>query len=172
MSQIAKSLWSGALQQHQMDVIELTWLITGTQAASIVGQKPEITYGFNAAGTPTDELGQTTIDNLIGSNIITAATSFGSTAMGTDAFGFVLSTKGQLDKLYYGRLEVYTTSLSTVIAGGLDYSVTSMPNTLPTAGSPRFAKTSTGDVAGLFVFTGLDALTSGFIRVSLFGRFK
>lgn len=173
MSLIAKQYWSAALQSHSLDVIELVWRITAAGVAEMVNFKPEITFAYNAAGTPTGELGQTTIDRLIGSGIINASVSFGSTAMGTDAFGFVLSTKGQVDKLFYGEYQVILPgSVNRSFGFGLDYSVTSMPNTLPAATAPRFAKTSTGDIAGLFTSSGLDTTTSGIIRVNLFCKLK
>lgn len=173
MSLIAKQLWSGPLQTHEYDVVELTFKITGAKAVGFYTSRPSCTYGFDAAGSATAELGQTTINNLVGDNIITAATSFGSTAMGTDAFGFVLSLDGQFQSLSQAAVKVSLAgTITEEVVNTLAYSTTTMPNTLPSAGAHRIALTSTGDVAGLIVVTGLDAASSGFIKISLYGKLK
>jgi len=170
-------LWSDKLQQHEFDSISLVFRITAATTASFYASslRPDITFGYNAAGVPTDELGQTTIDNLIGPNIITAATSFGATAMGANIFGFVLSTKKQLLSLEYAEVTVLNSATAATTFQAvqcLPYSLTNYPNTLPAVGQHRIGITSTGDAVGIISVTGLDAIASGFIKINMFGKLK
>ncbi len=152
---------------HQFRRLSFFWEITGAKAASVITPRFDTTFGFDAPGSATAALGQTTIDNLLGStNEVLAATAFGSTAMGTDAFGFVIAMNGQ------NKSVKQATITSNVGAGGASVTAsalgqtTALPNTLPALA--RVQKTTGGNLAGQVVLAGLDSATAGFIRLDVY----
>ena len=171
-------LYDESLQRHQYDEVEAVFKITGAKAVGFYMPKPNVTQGFDAPGSATAELGQTTVDNLIGANQVTVATSFGSTAMGADVFAFVLSTGGdesqaQFRKLFQAKVEVSLAgTVTSIYVDTLDYSTTNFPNTLLTAGTAIVGKTANGNLIAVLRVTGLDAATSGYIKVTFKGQFK
>lgn len=154
------------LGQHQKAVLQLVFNITGAKAASVVGDTPRITFGFDDPATATSALGQTTVDRLIGANQVDCATAFGATAMGLNAFGFVLDCAGQIANAS-GIRAMLSAGTPVWAAGG---AVTTLPNTL--AASGRLAVTPNGNLAGQLVISGLDAATSGLLVVELFVELK
>lgn len=163
-------IYNEGTARAQMDVIQIVWKITAATTVGYYDAKPSILTGFATGG----ELAQTSIDALIPNSGIVAATSFGSTALGVDAFGFVLSLDGQLSKLFFADLSVTlavpTLTVAVARADGAAYSTTNLPNTL--AAPMRITRTTTGDVAGQFVITGLDAATAGTIVLNIYGKLK
>lgn len=161
-------LVSDALGRHQGYFLNLFFAISAAKTIAFIGSDvPQATFGFDAPGSATAALGQTTIDNLLGSvNEVLAATAFGSTALGTDAFGFVLACEGQIKEVKSIRV------LSNIGTGGADVNAsaagqtTALPNTLPAFA--RVQKTSGGNIAGQVVLTGLDAATAGLVQIQLF----
>lgn len=161
-------LTNEALQRSLPFTLRFTLSISAAKTASLVGKNgiPGVTFGFDTAAAVTDALGQTTIDNLLGlTSDVVAATAFGSTAMGTDAVGFVLACSGQV-KLVHGMRVTTNTGASgatlTACAGGI---TTALPNTLPALA--RCALTAGGNVAGQFVIAGIDSVTSGYVVVEI-----
>jgi hypothetical protein len=109
---------------------------------------------------------QATVDSFLGiTNDVVVATSFGSTAMGTDAYGFIINCQGQAASAAWAEMTVNmafaiqasTTVLQSqqVIVVGAGLVTTALPNTL-TAG---FAVTAGGNIYGRLICTGLDAGT-------------
>ncbi len=150
------------LARHQPDnEILLTLAITAAKTVSWIGIKPEIITGFD-----TGDFTQAAIDALLNStNEVLAATAFGSTAMGTDAFGFVLNCLGQVRAVrsmtVATNIGVGGATVSCVCAG----QTSALPNTLPALA--RVQTTSGGNIAAQFVITGLDAATSGLLQIRL-----
>lgn len=155
-------LVNNAAAAHQFRKLTFVWQITGAKAAALLLPQPEATFGFDAPGSATAALGQTTIDNLLGStNEVLAATAFGSTALGTDAFGFVINMNGQIKSVKAASI------VSNVGASGASVTAyclgqtTALPNTLPALA--RVQKTSGGNLAGQFVLANLDSATAGVV---------
>lgn len=164
---IVPNLQNDSLARHQTEPIRLVFSITGAKAAVILGSNPfQATWGFDVAAGVTSPLGQTTIDNLLSStNEVIAATAFGSTAMGTDAFGLVVNCDGQLKNIrtmhVYSSCGTAGASVDAIAAG----TTTALPNTLPAVA--RAYCTVNGNFAAQFVLTGLDAATAGVIIIDL-----
>lgn len=156
-------LTNGGLDQHQPSaVIEVMIKITAAKTAEVVGPVFGATFGFDAPAGATSALGQTTIDTLLGStNEFVAATAFGATAMGTDAFGFVFDLEGQAKYTDECYLEVVGNVGGTAVALGVQGQTGALPNTL--AAPARLQVSSAGNVAGQLVITGLDAATAGLL---------
>lgn len=159
-------LRENALAGHQRAVIDLHYLITGAKTGSWMSQLPEITSGYDAPGSATAALGQTTIDNLLGStNEFVAGTAFGATAMGLDAFAFVLNLDGQAVYSNEATLRVTCNIGGTTTVDEVKAQITALPDTL--AAPARMQVSSAGNVAVQFVKAGLDAATAGLIHFEL-----
>jgi hypothetical protein len=160
-----KVLTSDALDRHQTTPIKVFLNITAAGVFAVAGNnKCRATFGSAAAGALTDPLGQTTIDQTLGSvNEVLAATAFGATAMGVDAIGGVIDCEGQIRDILDVKVR------SNIGSGGAQVSVfgsgqtTALPNTLPAL--VRVQKTSLGNIAIQAVLAGLDAASSGFIEL-------
>lgn len=147
---------------HQFRRLQFLWEITGAKAASIVNPKFDATFGFDAPGSATAALGQTTIDNLLGStNEVVAATAFGSTAMGTDAFGFVIDMDGQIKSVKAATITSNVGASGATVTAVCEGQTSALPNTLPALA--RVQKTTGGNLAGQFVLANLDSATDGIV---------
>lgn len=160
------------LYRSQYSVIDSIISITGakTSADQNYPYAAPILYGYDAA-----DLTQTLVESFLGhTSQIVCATAFGSTAMGTDALGFVidmggaisvqtgLSANGQAASLS-GVEAVFTTAAGAQAASGLwvPGSRSALPNTLASAA----AVSPDGDIYGHIVLTGLDAATAGYVHL-------
>lgn len=116
-------------------------------------------------GLAAGDFVQATADSLLGSvNDVITATMFGSTAMGTDAYGFILSFDGQIQKVVYMK---YTFWLATEIAHELLSTTTAPTNAL----TEVCYQTPAGNIAGRIIPAGFDAGT-GLLEVELGVFFK
>lgn len=148
-----------ALAKSQLHKLNLVYIITGAKdvrkARGSVFQSIE---GFDAG-----DFVQSNVDALVGSGQIVVGTQFGSTAMGTDAFGVILRTNGgtevgQIKKIAYMRVTVAGVPMPIVEA-----SDSALPNTL----TQGIAKTENGDLYLRLIYTGLDSDTSGEIEIEI-----
>lgn len=161
------------LARSQYEVIDNIITITGakTYADQAYPYPAPVLYGYDTA-----DLTQTKVEAFLGhTSLITAATSFGSTALGTDALGFVIdmgalisvqtgvSANGQAQ--FVAGLEVeYTTSAAAAAVSGVwvpGVTTNPLPNTLAAA----VTASPDGDVYGHVVLTGLDAATAGYVHL-------
>lgn len=167
MSTIVPLLDNEALARHQTTPLRLSFTITGAKTATIQGPNPfQATFGFDTPGSATAALGQTTIDNLLViPNEVIAATAFGSTAMGVDAFGLVVLFNNQLRAIRSMHVSSNIGSGGATVDTWCAGTTTALPNTLPALS--RCYITSAGNLAAQFVLAGLDAATSGTIQIDL-----
>lgn len=162
----AFTLGSARLASAQPLEIKLFFTVT-SGAVSFLGTKnlPPVIFGV-AAGDFT----QAAVNALLekdssGASLSASSTSeidttvaFGSTAMGVDAFGFVVYTAGQVDYVIGATAILHQASEDVKFVSR----VTSLPNTL-TAG---LLVTPAGNLAGRVILTGLDSAT-GVIEITL-----
>lgn len=160
------ALKNDALARHQFYRLQFLFEVTGAKAARLITPIPEATFGFDTPGSATAALGQTTIDNLLGStNEVLAATAFGSTALGTDAFGFVINCAGQVKSVKAATITSNVGSSGASVSASCLGQTSALPNTLPALA--RVQKTTNGNLAGQFVLAGLDSATAGVILVTV-----
>lgn len=141
-------------QRHQTTTIKFLYEITGAKTVVPMGQYPSAVAGFDT-GTFT----QAALDAVCGTANDVLAAVYGSTAMGTDAFGLVAGI-GNVGKVIAARYAVTATV-------GAWQKRTAVANTLATAPEIRAVETSAGNVAVQLVSTGLDALTVGVIAIEI-----
>lgn len=166
MPTFSKDLPSDALRKSQVDSVIIIYKITAAKTASQLtdSQAPSILM-FD-----TGDSSQAAVDALLGTDDdITYATSFGSTALGSNAVGLVVKNGA-------AKSAVYTLVTNTQTAGGtpaLDVasivgngtSTTALANTL----SSKYAVTAAGNLYLQFVGnSNLDACTAGFLVFELF----
>lgn len=156
-------------------------IITITGAKTYADQ--QYPYTFPALyGYDSTDLTQTKVEAFLQHpSAITCATSFGSTALGTDTLGFVVDTAGLYlpnpavvgQRPSVGQVaSVAGLQVAANLGGtgssywvpGTPPSTTILPNTLPSA----IGVSSDGDPYGHVVITGLDAATSGFIHLRFY----
>lgn len=160
-------LKNDAAARHQFRRLVFAFQVTGAKTAVLISPIPEATFGFDTPGSVTAPLGQTTIDNLLGSvNEVIAATAFGATALGTDAFGFVINMNGQIKSVAGASIVSNVGASGALVSASCLGQTTALPNTLPALA--RVQKTSLGNLAGQFVLAGLDTATSGIVFLEVF----
>lgn len=154
------TLRNAGLQKSQVHEFEFLFTTdSGAVSLSSANLAAPITFGTATGGT----LSQDTIDALLGSeDEVIAATAFGATAMGIDAFGFVLNCGGQVASLQALIFAETAAAEAIVIPSG-----SAMPDTL-TNGAYL---TSEGNIAGRIIITGLDTSDDPF-RVRLLVTLK
>jgi len=150
------------LQRSQFDELVVEFLVTGAKTASqMTLQGAPVIFGYDAAAFV-----QADVDTLLGTaNDVVVATSFGSTALGTDAFGFVIA-HGSAKKLISVTAFTYQAAGGTPVSTHLLYvgagaATTALPNTLVN----NCAVTAGGNIYGKFIALNLDAVTAGAIKL-------
>lgn len=148
----ARQYKSAELQKHQFEELRFVIkLASGVPSLSPASNASPIILG---TATNTAPLTQAGIDAFLGSSSeVVAATAFGSTAMGTDSLGFVINLNGQAAECISVEGTLYD---STVIGKGAVASTSALTDALSTA----VAATSSGNVYGRVVASGLDASSS------------
>lgn len=157
--------WNDALQDSQWHVLNLAWTITGAKGVSKIGLLP-VAHTFDAG---LDTLAEITaiLPNLTTDEFV-AATAFGALAMGVDAFGFIVDMNGQARAVKYVVSHVAGTAASVPLIAAFAGQTTALTNAL----TNQATVSSLGNVAGHFVVTGLDALTSGMLLVDVYLEMK
>lgn len=141
---------------QQFEPVTLDVLVTVGSSAALTIQANFRGYPMLVGSAASGDLTQASIDAFLGvSGDITAATSFGSTAMGTDAFGFVINMSGQAKSALWAKGDSYLTANAQFLSVGNGTSTTALANTL-TAG---FAVTPAGNLYGRLIITNLDSQT-------------
>lgn len=156
----SKALVSAPLQQKEPQALDFYInLASGVPSLTTNMAGYPIIFGTSAA-TP---LTQAEIDAFLGvSGDITAATSFGSTAMGVDAIGFVINMQGQAQSALWASSTLYVATRIFNAVEGAGVTTTALPNTL----TQGFAVTPAGNLYGRLIPTGLDS-ASAILEVSL-----
>lgn len=144
---------SPQLQKLAPFVLEY-WLTATTKTLTLPAQ--EMGYPIIHGCDATDFV-QATVDTFLGiANDVVVATSFGSTAMGTDAYGFIINMQGQAAQAAWACATVY---LATPVPNGVIGAgsvTTALPNTL----TQGCAVTAGGNIYGRLILAGLDAGTA------------
>lgn len=171
------------LARSQYATLDAIISITGAKTYSDTNYPyaAPILFGYDAA-----DLTQTKVEAFLNHKSgITCATSFGSTALGTDTLGFVVdmagfpianppastdpSSKGQAYSV--AGIEVVAALSATTSAAvapvvawiaGTSPATTTLPNTLASA----VGVSTDGDIYGHVVVTGLDAATAGWVHLT------
>jgi hypothetical protein len=108
------------------------------------------------AGHDAGDFVQATVDSFLGiTNDVVVATSYGSTAMGTDAYGFIINLQGQASTACWAEAVAYLATPIPAGVVGAGTVTTALANTL----TQGFAVTAGGNVYGRLIMTGLDAGT-------------
>jgi len=108
-------------------------------------------------GCDSGDFVQATVDSFLGvTSDITVATSFGSTAMGTDAYGFIIAMNGQVASAVAAEGITYLATPVPAAVQGAGTVTTALPNTL----TQGFAITASGNIYGRLILTGGDAGTA------------
>ena len=175
MTMMGLPYWNDQLGKVDPNVTRLYFNITAAKTlAAVVPNTAQLTF-FDALAT------QSVIDTFYqgGGAAITLPNgqagpgtpnqfplaAFDATAMGTDALGVLINMNGQVKQLVEASVSVYTG------AGGA--TTTGATHVLPSATltnsslTTQAAVSSVGNVALRSVITGLDALTSGIVVVSI-----
>ena len=137
-----------------------------TYTFQITAAKTVVAYPRGAEILPTfDALTQAQIDAYLGSTNEFLATQFDATAMGTDAFGGIINMYGQAGLVATCDVVSKTgTGLATIVNSSSFGPVSGLAASSLTAG---VAVSSLGNIAFRGVLTGVDALTSGIITVTI-----
>lgn len=153
-----KALVCAALQQKEPHVLDIP-----VQLASGVPSLLSVMSGYPILLGVAAELTQSVVDAFLGvSGDITAATSFGSTAMGVDAIGFVVNMQGQAAAAVLAESVLYDATRIFNSVAGAGTTTTALPNTL----TQGFAVTAGGNLYGRLIPTGLDA-SSSLLKIEL-----
>lgn len=159
-------MWNDALGAHQKRNFELFYIITGAKTGKFLAPGPQAIVGYDAG-----DFTQAACDALLGSSSeFVTATAFGSTAMGTDAFGWILNMgtgqssgpQGQAAYSSLGMCKIIANIGGTVSTLLVQTTTAALPNTL--AAPARVQVGSSGNLAGQVVVSGLDAATAGFLK--------
>lgn len=156
------SYWSDAVQRGQAYSIDLFFKITAAKTVTSLNANSVLT-SFDAIAA------QATINDFLGTTDEFLVAAFDATAMGTDAFACIVAMSGQASQLLAATAETYSgTDGLTVVPAGINSSTTLTAS----SHTAQCALGAYGNMAARFVLTGVDALTSGLIKVTLYYRSK
>lgn len=151
------------LKRSQYDEVVFDFNISAAKtAAQFPLQNAPIILMFD-----TGDSTQAAVDALLGdASDVVYATSFSSTSLGTDAIGFVVAHQTAAKAIgayisYRGTAGDTTTVFVNFQGEG------AVTTTLTSALSNKFAVTPAGHLYGKAVVTGIDACTTGTLRIAL-----
>jgi hypothetical protein len=169
MATFSKEIPDERLKASQVDELSLDFVITGAKTMrQVAGQNaPVITLFDNGDSS------QTAVDALLGvASDVTYATSFGSTAMGTDAIGFVIAHGSAMDLVSVEAITYQTaggTPANTyAIVEGARQATTALANTLTNG----CAVTPSGHIYGRVIAANADSTTAGRLKLRIKYRAK
>lgn len=167
MATFSKEIQDERMKSSQLDEITFDFVITAAKTMrQVAGQSAPAITVFD-----TGDSSQTAVDTLLNTaNDVTYATSFGSTAMGTDTIGFIFAHGSALD-----IIDVHVSTIQT--AGGTPANTTKVFEASRTATTAlantnvdACAVTASGNIYGRFIAANIDSVTTG--RVVLRIRYK
>lgn len=166
MSLQALTLANSRLAASQPHALKLVFTITaGAPTQLLTKNLPPVIFG-----TATGDFTQAAVNALLekdsdGADLSTTSTAeidtsvaFGATAMGVDAFGFVIACDGQIDNVLGMEATLYDAEQDNFVP-----KVTSLPDTL----TEGLLVTPAGNLAGRVIPTGLDAET-GYLALTIY----
>jgi hypothetical protein len=159
------------LERSQLSILRFEFSVA-SGVASLISGAPGAPLIFGETATPfTIALVNALLEfDSTGAALSTTSTSelatttmFGSTAMGTDAFGIVVACGGGVKKAHFIRAIEYSNS-SSAIKGEYKGANSSEPgNSLASA----LWTTPAGNVAARLVINGHDSISAGFLSVEI-----
>lgn len=156
------SYWSDAVQRGQVYSLDLFYKITAAKTVTSLNANSTL-VAFDAIAA------QATIDDFLGTTNEFLIAAFDATAIGTDAFAVIVAAGGQGSALVAATATTYSgTNGLTILTGGVTSSSALTASSLTT----QCALGANGNMAARFILTGVDALTSGFIKVTMYYRSK
>jgi len=158
--------WNDKVQGAQYASIRLAWDITGAKAATLLNSGFPVATSFDAGLDTLTEI--TAILPNMTTDEFVAATAFGTTAMGTGAFGFVIDMEGQARKVLWMSCHVSGTASSVPLISSVKGQSSALTNALES----QVTVGSLGNVAGHLLVTGLDGLTAGLIELTIYLELK
>lgn len=163
----ALTLENSRLAASQPHKLTLVFTITaGAPTQLLTKNLPPVVFGVATGG----DLAQGPINALLekdsngeelsasSTSEIDASVAFGSTAMGVDAFGFVIACDGQVDEVLGMEATLYDAEQDNFVP-----KATSLPDTL----TEGLLVTPAGNLAGRVIPTGLDAET-GYLALHIY----
>lgn len=156
------SYWSDAVQRGQAYALDLFFKITAAKTVTSLNANSVLT-AFDAIAS------QAVINDFLGTTDEFLVAAFDATAMGTDAFACIVGMGGQASALLAATAVTYSgTDGLTAVPAGLNVSAALTAS----SHTGQCALGANGDMAARFVLTGVDALTSGLIKVTFYYRSK
>lgn len=166
MSLQALTLANSRLAASQPQALKLVFKITaGAPSQLLTKNLPPVIFG-----TAEGDFTQAAVNALLakdssGDDLSATSTSeidttvaFGSTAMGVDAFGFVIACDGQVDNVLGMEATLYDAEQDNFVP-----KVAALPDTL----TEGLLITPAGNLAGRVIPTGLDAET-GYLAITIY----
>lgn len=156
------SYWSDAVQRGQAYQLDFLFTITGAKTITSLNANSTLT-SFDAIAS------QSVIDDFLGTAGEFLVADFDATAMGTDALAVLVAMDGQADSLLAVEATTYSGANGlTVLPAGIGASATLTAS----SHTSQAACGAYGNLAARLVLTGVDALTSGLIKVSMYFQSK
>lgn len=154
--------WSDAAQRGEALQLDLLYKITGAKTVSDLNSNVAMT-AFDAVAS------QAVINDFLGTTDEFLVAAFDATAMGTDAFAVIVNMAGQSASLLSAEAVTYSGANGlTVLPAG----IVSSASMTASSHTSECALGAFGNMAARFVLTGVDALTSGLIKVTLVYKIK
>ncbi len=153
--------WSEKLQRAESRQTDLVFKITGAKASTELQAMP-VLKAYDAIAS------QAVIDAHLGTTNEFLLAAFDATSMGTDAFAGILNMGGQAKEVKSFKVELFDSADAQAVCKAKAVSTALTASTLAT----EVACGASGNIAFKAVLTGLDALTSGLIKVSIIWKSK
>jgi len=160
------------LQRSQLTTLRFMFSVTTTGVVALLTAAPAAGIIIGTTATPfTIALVNALLEfdsagvalSATSTSELTTTTMFGATAMGTDAFGIVIATGGQVKKAHWIRALAHSNSSSAVKSECKGADTTEPGNSLASA----LWTTPAGNVAARLVVNGVDSLTAGFLEIAV-----
>lgn len=163
MTQAASRVYASAEMQRNECIVS-EFVITASSGAPTISAN-YLAYPVFIGGVSTD-FTQALVDAFLGSTSeFAVTTAFGSTAMGTDMFGFVLNLQGQAARALWVQSVMQTSTQANAgvanLAQGAGTVTTVLPNTLTNG----LAVTTAGNLYGRIVTAGFDTGATNILLV-------
>lgn len=166
MATFSKHLPDVLLKDSQVDVLEIVLKQTAAKTvAQYSGMSAPLIAVFD-----TGDSSQTAVDSLLGSsNGVTYATTFGSTAMGSNTVGLIIK-HGLAKNAIRAEVRNLQTAGGTPADAEVEIAGSALVTTAPSdANTSVFAVTSAGHIVFRYVGnSNLDAATAGTLKIKLF----
>lgn len=156
------SYWSDAVQRGQAYQLDFLFTITGAKTITSSNANSTLT-SFDAIAS------QSVINDFLGTTDEFLLAAFDATAMGTDALAILVAMDGQAASLAAVEATTYSGTNGLTV---LPAAVVASAALTASSHTSQAACGAYGNLAARLVLTGVDALTSGLIKVSMYFHSK